>query len=197
MGCPWLSATVGANVSESDPTHPDRVGFSSRGAASQGPTQRAFPTSCTADRGYDNEATRGLLRLAGHRAAHCQAQHGARAAAWARFRWVVERTIAWLKGLRRLRIRYDRLGIIQGRVEHFSQRGVICFRLLHDEAALILGPVLSEFSKVKHTRTASVCCRYARTSRPLNQTDFAARQLDSKIPADESYCAQRVSGPTV
>ncbi|HKB40397.1 MAG TPA: transposase [Gemmataceae bacterium] len=51
-------------------------------------------------------------------------------------RWVVERTIGWLKGLRRMRIRYDRLGVIQDAWNTLAAC-VICFRLLHDEDTLI------------------------------------------------------------
>jgi transposase len=47
-------------------------------------------------------------------------------------RWVVERTISWLKGLRRLRIRYDRLGVVQDAWDTLAAC-VICFRLLHDD----------------------------------------------------------------
>src|SRR4051794_16450208 len=49
-------------------------------------------------------------------------------------RWVVERTIAWLKGFRRLRLRYDRLGVIQEAWNTLAAC-VICFRLLHEQAA--------------------------------------------------------------
>ena len=47
-------------------------------------------------------------------------------------RWVVERTISWLKGLRRLRTRYDRLAVIQDAWDTLAAC-VICFRLLHDD----------------------------------------------------------------
>src|SRR5947209_1909987 len=46
-------------------------------------------------------------------------------------RWVVERTISWLKGLRRMRVRYDRLGVIQDAWDTLAAC-VICFRILHD-----------------------------------------------------------------
>jgi hypothetical protein len=42
----------------------------------------------------------------------------------------VERTIGWLKGLRRLR--YDRLGVIVNAWTKLAA-GVICFRMLHNE----------------------------------------------------------------
>lgn len=47
-------------------------------------------------------------------------------------RWVVERTISWLKGLRRMRVRYDRLGVIRDAWTTLAA-SVICFNILvHD-----------------------------------------------------------------
>jgi hypothetical protein len=44
----------------------------------------------------------------------------------------VERTIRWLKGLRRLRVRYDRLGVIVDAWTTLAA-SVICFRIIqHD-----------------------------------------------------------------
>src|ERR1700710_2788700 len=47
-------------------------------------------------------------------------------------RWVVERTIGWLKGLRRLRVGYDRLGVIMDAWATLAS-SVICFRILHHD----------------------------------------------------------------
>ena len=47
-------------------------------------------------------------------------------------RWVVERTIGWLKGLRRVRVRYDRLGVIMDAWTTLAA-SVICFRILHHD----------------------------------------------------------------
>jgi hypothetical protein len=45
---------------------------------------------------------------------------------------VVERTISWLKGLRRMRVRYDRLGVIRDAWTTLAA-SVICFNILvHD-----------------------------------------------------------------
>ena len=57
-------------------------------------------------------------------------------AGWVRgtkVRWVVERTIGWLKGLRRMRVRYDRLGVIIDAWTTLAA-SVICFRILHHDA---------------------------------------------------------------
>jgi transposase len=51
-----------------------------------------------------------------------------------KIRWVIERTNSWLKGLWRMRIRYDRLITIQ-QAWNTLAASVICFRMLHDEAA--------------------------------------------------------------
>ncbi|MCL6505109.1 MAG: transposase [Pirellulales bacterium] len=44
-------------------------------------------------------------------------------------RWVVERTIRWLKGMRRMRLRYDRLATMQLAWNALAA-SVMCFRLL-------------------------------------------------------------------
>jgi transposase len=47
-------------------------------------------------------------------------------------RWVVEWTIAWLKRLTRMRVRYDRLGVMMNAWAPLAA-AVICFRILcHD-----------------------------------------------------------------
>jgi transposase len=70
------------------------------------------PDTLVADAGYDNDSTRWLLRWLGiePKIRKSKAEHGS---GLGQVRWVVERTISWLKGLRRLRIRYDRLRVIQ------------------------------------------------------------------------------------
>ena len=83
-----------------------------------------------ADRGYDSEATRWILRWLGiePRIAKRKTPHGS---GLGRVRWVVERTISWLKGLRRMRVRYDRLGVIRDAFTTLAV-SVICFRILND-----------------------------------------------------------------
>jgi len=65
------------------------------------------PDKLYADAGYDCEATRTLLRWLGIEP-HIRRRNGAHGSRLGRVRWVVERTISWIKGLRRMRIRYDR-----------------------------------------------------------------------------------------
>jgi transposase len=61
-----------------------------------------------------------------------KAEHGS---GLGKVRWVVERTISWLKGLRRLRVRYDRLAVVEDAWTTLAA-SVICFRLLHDDVPL-------------------------------------------------------------
>jgi transposase len=80
------------------------------------------------DRGYDAEAIRGGLRdrhivpwLAKR-----NTEHGSGLGGW---RWVVERTFAWLNQFRRLRVRYEKRADIH---EAFLALGciLICWRFL-------------------------------------------------------------------
>jgi transposase len=92
------------------------------------PQQR--PDVVVADRGYDSRGLRAFLAWLGIRpkiAARGQA-HGS---GLGQVRYVVERTISWLKGLRRMRVRYDRLPDVQEAWNTLAA-SVICFRLYHD-----------------------------------------------------------------
>jgi transposase len=69
--------------------------------------RRCRPDKCHADKAYDHRRCRGYLTRRGIkvRIARCGVKSSARLG---RHRWKAERTIAWLAGCRRLRIRYDR-----------------------------------------------------------------------------------------
>jgi len=89
---------------------------------------RRRPDSVVGDRGYDAEAirsglrTRGILPLLAMR----RTKHGSGLGTW---RWVVERTFAWLNQFRRLRVRYDKRADIH---EAFLSLGcaLICWQSL-------------------------------------------------------------------
>jgi transposase len=89
---------------------------------------RYRPDCILGDRGYDAEAirqglrNRGILPLLAMR----NTQHGSGLGRW---RWVVERTFAWLNQFRRLRIRYEKGADIH---EAFLALGciLICWRFL-------------------------------------------------------------------
>ncbi|WOX15300.1 IS5 family transposase [Streptomyces sp. N50] len=68
---------------------------------------RGRPDMLFADRGYDHDKYRRLLRQRGIRPAIAERgqPHGT---GLGTFRWVVERTISWPHGFRRLRIRWER-----------------------------------------------------------------------------------------
>jgi transposase len=92
---------------------------------------RHRPAMIVADRGYDFDKYRRLLRERGirHRIARRQTEHGSGLGRW---RWVVERTFAWLHAFKRLAIRYERRGDI-----HAGLLGlaccIICQRRLHTD----------------------------------------------------------------
>lgn len=94
---------------------------------------KALPDEAYADRGYDSAATRLILRWLGiePKIAKRRTEHGS---GLGTVRWVVERTNAWLKGLRRLRVRWDRLIDIQEAWNALAM-SVICFRLWCDCSA--------------------------------------------------------------
>jgi transposase len=69
--------------------------------------RRRRPDKCHADKAYDNRRCRAYLSGRGIkvRIARCGIESSTRLG---RHRWKAERSIAWLAGCRRLRIRYDR-----------------------------------------------------------------------------------------
>jgi transposase len=83
-----------------------------------------------ADRGYNSESTRASLRWLGIEA-HIAERKEPHGSGLGRARCVIERTISWLKGLRRFRVRYDRLGVM---IDAWATLAacVICFRIPHN-----------------------------------------------------------------
>lgn len=106
QGVPETVRVRGANTSdhhellplskEEFPAIPSRVG-----------RPKPKPGAVIADAGYDSESTRNALRCLGIKSLICErgAEHGS---GLGKVRWVVEHTIGWVKGLRRLWISYDR-----------------------------------------------------------------------------------------
>ena len=92
-----------------------------------------MPDDLYADRGYDSERTRALLRWLGIEP-HIAKRRTPRGSGLGKVRWVVERTISWLKGLRRLRVRHDRLAVILDAWTTLPA-GVICDRMLRHDVA--------------------------------------------------------------
>lgn len=125
-GVPLAIRTAAANASDHTQIIPIVLDFPQVGGKPGRPRQK--PDVLYADRGYDSEATRWLLRWMGieSRIAKRGTSHGS---GLGRIRWVVERTISWIKGLRRMRVRYDRLGIIRDAWTTLAASAV-CFRIL-------------------------------------------------------------------
>lgn len=129
-GVPLAIRTAGANDSDHHQILPLVLGFPKVGGKPGRPKE--LPDNVYADRGYDNESTRELLRWLGV-APHIAKRRTPHGSGLGKVRWVVERTVSWLKGLRRLRVRYDRLGVIMDAWTTLAA-SVICFRILHHDA---------------------------------------------------------------
>jgi transposase len=128
-GVPLAIRTAGANASDHRQIIPLVLDFPGVGGVPGRPKE--LPDDLYADRGYDSEGTRELLRWLGVEP-HIPKQKAPHGSGLGKVRWVVERTIGWLKGLRRLRVRYDRLGVIIDAWTTLAA-GVICFRILYND----------------------------------------------------------------
>ncbi len=89
---------------------------------------RKRPEHLYGDRAYDSEPHRKELRKRGIQPhlARRNTEHGSGLGV---FRWVVERTVSWLHGFRRLRIRYDHRADIHAAFMTIAEC-LICFRIL-------------------------------------------------------------------
>jgi transposase len=89
---------------------------------------RRRPRALVADRGYDHDAYRRMLRARGIRPliARRKTAHGS---GLGRVRWPVERSLSWLHQFRRLLVRFERRAEIH---EAFLRLGccLICLRKL-------------------------------------------------------------------
>ena len=132
-GVPLAIGTAAANVSDHRQIIPLLLAFPKVKGKPGRPKE--LPDQLYADRGYDSDATRWLLAWLGIEPpiAKRRTVHGS---GLGKIRWVVERTISWLKGLRRLRIRYDRLAVMQDAWDTLAAC-VICYRLLHDDDSML------------------------------------------------------------
>ena len=131
-GIPLSIRTAGANASDHTQILPILLDFPRVGGKPGRPKE--LPDEAYADRGYDSNDTRLLLSWLGiePNIARRNTEHGS---GLGKVRWVVERTIGWLKGLRRLRIRYDRLQVIQDAWNTLAA-AVICFQIAQEAAAI-------------------------------------------------------------
>jgi transposase len=127
-GVPLVVQSASANTSDHRQILSTVVAFPHVGGKPGRPKEH--PDTLYGDAGYDSDATRCILRFLGiePRIRERNSPHGSHLG---KIRWVVERTISWIKGLRRMRIRYDRKDII---IDAWSTlaAAVICFQMLHD-----------------------------------------------------------------
>jgi transposase len=128
-GVPLVIHTAGANASDHTQFLPVILDFPKVGGVPGRPKE--LPDEAYADRGYDSGPLRTLLRWLGIEP-HIAKRRTTHGSGLGKVRWVVERTISWLKGLRRLRVRYDRLGVIMDAWATLAA-SVICFRILHHD----------------------------------------------------------------
>lgn len=104
-GVPLVLRAVPADRSDQVVILPTVVEFPAVGGKPGRPL--THPKQLYADAGFDCEATRNILRWLGIEP-HIRHRNGDHGSHLGRVRWVVERTISWIKGLRRMRVRYDR-----------------------------------------------------------------------------------------
>ena len=91
---------------------------------------KELPDEVYADRRYDSEGTRGLLRWLGIEP-RIATRGEAHVSGFGKVRWGVERTISWIKGRRRMRVRYDRRGGVPNAFTTIAAC-VVCLRILDD-----------------------------------------------------------------
>jgi transposase len=145
-GVPLAIRTAGANASDHTQIIPLVLDFPKVTGKPGRPKE--LPDELYADRGYDSDATRRILSWLGIEP-HIGRRKTPRGSGLGKVRWVVERALSWLKGLRRMRVRYDRLAIIQENGNTLAAR-VICFRLLHENRRLGWIVFLSSCKSFRH-----------------------------------------------
>ena len=131
-GVPLAIRTTGANASDQNQILPIVLAFPRVGGQPGRPKE--LPDEVYADRGYDSDDTRALLQWVGvtPQIAKRRTEHGS---GLGKVRWVVERTISWIKGLRRMRVRYDRSRIIQDAWNTLAA-AVICFQIARHDCVI-------------------------------------------------------------
>ena len=130
-GVPLVLRAAGANRSDQTEILPTVVSFPVVPGKPGRP--RTHPEKLYADAGYDSDATRTILRWLGIEP-HIRHRSGEHGSHLGRVRWVVERTISWIKGLRRMRVRYDRSATSIDAWTSIAA-AVVCMTLLNEALA--------------------------------------------------------------
>ena len=128
QGVPLVIRAVPANQSDHREIIPTVLAFPQVGGKRGRP--RTHPKRLYGDAGFDCEATRVLLGWLGIEP-HIRRRNSEHGSHLGRVRWVVERTISWVKGLRRMRVRYDRS---QSSIDAWTSisAAVVCLHILLD-----------------------------------------------------------------
>ena len=126
-GTPLVLRSAPAHFSDHREILPTVAAYPSIGGQPGRPRQ--LPDLLFADAEYDSQAKRDALSARGIDSAirFRNRPHGSHLG---RFRWPVERTFSWIKGLRRMRIRYDRHPTLIDAWQQLTL-AAICFRILH------------------------------------------------------------------
>jgi transposase len=127
-GVPLVLRAVAANRSDHREMLPAITSFPAVGGKRGRPC--THPSKLYADAGFDCEATRSILRWLGIEP-HIRYRHDDHGSHLGQVRWVVERTISWIKGLRRMRVRYDRSSITMDAWTSLAA-AVVCLHILMD-----------------------------------------------------------------
>lgn len=130
-GVPLVIRAVPANRSDQLETLPTVTAFPAVGGKPGRP--RTHPRKLYADAGFDSQPARSILRWLGIEP-HIRRRNNDHGSHLGRVRWVVERTISWIKGLRRMRVRYDRSGTSIDAWTSISAI-VVCLHILMDSAS--------------------------------------------------------------
>ena len=125
-GVPLVMHVAPANSSDHREILSTVVDFPAIGGKPGRPRTR--PGALYGDAGYDSDPTRQILHWLGIQP-HIRYRSEEHGSHLGRIRWVVERTISWIKGLRRMRVRYDRSEITIDGWAAIAQ-AVVCFRIL-------------------------------------------------------------------
>jgi transposase len=123
-GVPLVAQVAAANEHDSTTALPLVTAIPPVAGKPGRPKQK--PDALVADKAFDCEALRGLLRWLGiepYIPKRGEDEHGL-----GTLRWFIERTLSWLHQFRRLRIRWDRKPEIHQAFLSLAA-GVICYRL--------------------------------------------------------------------
>jgi hypothetical protein len=123
-GVPLVIQTVAANQHDSTTLLPLVVEIPAVVGKRGRPKQK--PATLMADKAFDDQALRGLLRWLGIEP--YIPKRGTGEQGLGKFRWFIERTICWLHQFRRLRIRWERSPDLHQMFLSLAAT-VICYRL--------------------------------------------------------------------